>query len=216
MEGRICRIVGAGPFEPETFRRGKDDLVVAADGGFAYLKALGVEPSLSLGDFDSLGYTPESAEKFPAEKDDTDMLLAVKRAMNLGCSVFYIYGGLGGRLSHTLGNIQTLRFIADGGGAGFLVEKGSVVTLIENSSAVFREGCRGLLSVLCLGDRAEGVSISGLKYPLENYTMLPSYPIGVSNAFTGLRAEVSVSRGALALVWEDEDADAGMIEISKQ
>lgn len=215
MEKKICRIVGAAPFDPASFSCGDGDFVIAADGGLESLSSLGITPSLCLGDFDSLGYTPEKAEKHPAEKDETDMFLAARRAAELGYSVFYIYGGLGGRLSHTLGNIQVLKFIAENGGAGFLIGSGCVVTLVENGAASFPPGCSGLLSVLCFGGAAEGVDISGMKYPLDNYTMLPSFPIGVSNAFTGTQARVSVKRGALVLLWEDAGADAEKITLEK-
>ena len=215
MEKKICRIVGAAPFDRSLFSCSDGDFVIAADGGLDALSSLGITPSLCLGDFDSLGYTPEHAEKHPSEKDETDMFLAVRRAAELGYGVFYIYGGLGGRLSHTLGNIQVLKFIAENGGAGFLIGSGCVVTLVENSGASFPPGCSGLLSVFCFGGAAESVDISGMKYPLDNYTMLPSFPIGVSNAFTGARARVSVKRGSLVLLWEDAGADAGKIELEK-
>ncbi|MEA4814171.1 MAG: thiamine diphosphokinase [Oscillospiraceae bacterium] len=215
MEKKICRIVGAAPFEPASFSCGDGDFVIAADGGLNALSSLGINPSLCLGDFDSLGYTPEKSEKHPAEKDETDMFLAARRAAELGYNVFYIYGGLGGRLSHTLGNIQVLKFIAENGGAGFLIGSGCVVTLVENGAASFPPGCSGLLSVLCFGGVAEGVDISGMKYPLDNYTMLPSFPIGVSNAFTGTEARVSVKRGTLVLLWEDSYADAEKIALEK-
>ena len=62
----------------------------------------------------------------------------------------------------------------------------------------------GYLSVLCNSGTAEGVTLSGLKYPLEDYTLTGSFPLGVSNQFLGVEAAVSVEKGSLLLIWEDK------------
>ena len=60
------------------------DFLLAADGGLLHMKQLGLKPDGILGDFDSLGYTPEDATVFPVEKDDTDAMLAVRKGLELG------------------------------------------------------------------------------------------------------------------------------------
>ena len=99
-----------------------EDFVIAADGGLAHTQKLGITPHEILGDFDSLGFTPEGANVFPVEKDDTDAMLAVRRGLALGYREFVLYGSLDGpRLDHTVANFQTLQFLADHGAAGYLV-----------------------------------------------------------------------------------------------
>ncbi|MFR9193988.1 MAG: thiamine diphosphokinase [Ruminococcus sp.] len=93
------------------------DLYVCADAGVKLAQALGVVPDWIVGDFDSLGSVPEgeNVEPFSPMKDDTDILLAAKYALSKGCRRLVFYGALGGRLDHTVANLQMLRFLADHG-----------------------------------------------------------------------------------------------------
>jgi len=206
---KICHIAGAASAEKAVVTRRPGDLVIAADGGIRLLWRLGVEPDLTLGDFDSLGFTPEGENivRHPPEKDDTDMLLAVREGIARGYRVFSIVGGLGGRLGHTLANIQTLLFIANAGGIGFLHGDGTVVTAVKDGRLRFPAGRRGLVSVFSAGERAEGVSERGLKYRLDDALLTNDRPLGVSNEFTGKEAEVTVKNGALVIVWAEDGFD---------
>ena len=81
---KTCCIFGAGEYGALTLTTEHlaDCLIIAADGGYHWLKEHNITPHLAVGDFDSLGHVPEDVEvlKHPAEKDDTDMMLAVKLA----------------------------------------------------------------------------------------------------------------------------------------
>ena len=181
----------------------EDDFIIAADGGFVHTQKLKITPDVVLGDFDSLGYTPQEANVFPVEKDDTDAMLAVRRGLSLGYREFVLYGSLDGpRLDHTIANFQTLQFLADNGAAGYLVGKNYLVTVIKNGSLSFPEGLDGTVSVFCLGQDARGVSLEGLYYPLENGTLTAGFPLGVSNHFTGEKAKISVKSGSLLVLWD--------------
>ena len=76
-----CYIFGAGDFDGLEERPGAEDYVIAADGGYTACRRAGVEPQQLLGDFDSLAEVPAlpHVERVPVEKDDTDMMLAIKR-----------------------------------------------------------------------------------------------------------------------------------------
>ena len=118
---KSCVIFCAGGFWALAVPIDEVDLVIAADGGLRHTEQCGVRPTLILGDFDSLGYTPDRAEVFPVEKDDTDTMLAVREGLARGCGEFYIYGGTGGvRLEPTLANLQTLAFLRRHGARGYL------------------------------------------------------------------------------------------------
>lgn len=180
-----------------------EELVIAADGGLAHTRKLGIVPDVILGDFDSLGYTPEGANVFPVEKDDTDAMLAVRRGLAEECDLFFLYGSLDGpRLDHTVANFQTLQFLADHGARGYLVGNDTVVTVVKNDTLRFSQDAKGTVSVFCLGPDAKGVTLRGLYYPLENGTLTPGFPLGVSNHFTGEPAEISVQNGSLLVIWE--------------
>ena len=62
----------------------------------------------------------------------------------------------------------------------------------------------GYLSVFCNSGTAEGVTLSNLKYPLDDSEFTGSFPLGVSNQFLDVPAQVSVRRGSLLLIWEDK------------
>ncbi|MGI5985613.1 MAG: thiamine diphosphokinase [Oscillospiraceae bacterium] len=209
---RICCIVGAGDMSETRLIIPDGAYVIAADAGLEHLDRAGIVPDLIVGDFDSLGKVPEGSNiiEHAPEKDDTDMMLAVKEALARGADTIIIYGGLGGRLDHVFANMQTLAFIANQGARGYLVGCGIVCTAIKNGTISFDADMRGVVSVFCLGDTARGVDLVGLKYPLSDHTMTCDMPLGVSNEFMGVPSLVSVRDGILTVMW-----GAPQIELEK-
>ena len=198
-----CIVFCAAGFDALVEPVASDDFIIAADGGFVHTQKLGITPDIILGDFDSLGYTPDRANVFPVEKDDTDAMLAVRRGLQLGYRKFVLYGSLDGpRLDHTVANFQTLQFLADRDAAGYLVGSGQLVTVVKNGSLTFPAGMEGTISVFCMGKDAEGVPLEGRYYPLENGTLTAGFPLGVSNHFTGAEAAITVRNGSLLVVWD--------------
>lgn len=198
-----CVIFCAGGFDALAQPLAQDDHIIAADGGLAHVQKLGIPPHEILGDFDSLGYVPQSATVFPVEKDDTDAMLAVRRGLALGYQDFVLYGSLDGdRLDHTLANCQTLQFLADQGARGYLVGLRSIVTVVQEESLVFPPEAAGTLSLFCMGRDASGVTLSGLKYPMTDGSLTPGFPLGVSNRFTGSSARIAVKHGSLLALWD--------------
>ena len=128
----ICTIVGAMP-EPDLFLP-HNTFLIAADKGLAQLHLRGAAPDLTVGDFDSLGFVPEGAAvvRHPIRKDDTDMLLAVREGLSRGYRRFLLYGGVGGRLDHTLANLQTLAYLRRHGARGYLYDQNFCYTVMEN------------------------------------------------------------------------------------
>lgn len=198
----ICYIVGAMPDPDVVIQKG---FVIAADKGVETLQKKGVLPDLIVGDFDSLGYVPagENTERHPSEKDDTDMLLALRRGMEKGCDTFVLYGGMGGRLDHTLANLQTLLYAAKRGKRAYLVGDGIVATAIYNEALVVANEEKNYVSVFAAEGDAEGVCLSHLKYTLQNARLTADFPLGVSNESTGEVFSVSVEKGALCVLWHE-------------
>ena len=177
--------------------------VIAADGGLVHTNALGITPHIVLGDFDSLGYTPEGANVFPVEKDDTDAMLAVRKGLELGCDRFLLYGSLDGpRLDHTVANFQTLQFLADRGATGYLIGKDHIVTVVKDGEITFPASATGIVSLFCMGSDATGVTIEGLQYGLENGTLTAGFPLGVSNHFVGKESRICVENGSLLVIYD--------------
>ena len=200
---KTCIIFCAAEFDTLAAPIGKDDYVLAADGGLRHLEKLKIAPNGIIGDFDSLGFVPEGAEVFPVEKDDTDAMLAAKKGLELGFRSFLFYGSLDGpRLDHTVANFQTLQYLADRGATGYLIGNDYIVTVLKDGTLRFPAECRGILSAFCMGADAEGVTIRGAKYELENGRLTAGFPLGVSNHFVGKDVSVSVKKGSLLLLWD--------------
>lgn len=204
-----CFIFAAGTFyglrrRPEE----PEDLVIAADAGYRTCRELGIVPDLLLGDFDSMDQPEDFANihRSPVEKDDTDTMLAVKTGLEQGCDEFYLYGGTGGRrLDHTLANLQTLLYLRRRGARGYLYDNDFVWTVIENETIRVDKTVEwGLLSVFSLGDRARGVTETGVQYPLQGAELTAEFPLGVSNHILDPVAAVGVEAGALVVGWELE------------
>ncbi len=207
---KSCYIVAAGDFYGEGFAPDTGDIIIAADGGLRHLERLGVSPTLVVGDFDSYGEVPtglgESVkiEKAPPEKDDTDTVLCVRRAFDLGCKRINIFGGTGGRFDHSFANVQTLSYILSNGGEGYLFDDGSVMTVAESEILSF-EGCEGTFSVFALTAESESISIRGAKYEIENYKLRGDMPLGVSNEFSDKITEIEVGEGRVLLYWQSAE-----------
>ena len=200
-----CLIFCAGGFEKLALPVAQDDYILAADGGLAHLGKLGLTPDGIIGDFDSLGYIPQGAQVFPVEKDDTDSMLAVRKGLQLGYREFILYGALDGpRLDHTIANLQTLLFLEDHGARGTLVGLDYLVTTVQNGVLTLPLAQEGIVSVFCMGQPAEGVTIRGLQYELENGTLESGFPLGVSNHFIGKAASISVEKGVLLVMYDIE------------
>lgn len=202
---KTCYIVGAGENSSTAFCPDETDLVIAADGGLEILKRRGIRIDLILGDFDSLGYVPEEPNLIlhPVRKDETDLMLACREGLARGYKTFCLHGGLGGdRISHTVANLQLLRWLADEGARGTLYGKGCEISLLRKESVTFSAESKGFVSLFAPGGEAV-VTVKGLFYELENAVLTDSYPLGVSNEFCGAEAEITVHEGDLLLVIEN-------------
>jgi len=201
---RTCHIVCAMPMECGLQMK-EGDLLIAADAGYLNLLSQKVRPDLVVGDFDSLGYVPEQVpiQKHPVRKDDTDTLLSIRIGLEQGCDRFLLYGATGGRIDHTIANIQSLAFIANRGAEGYLAGN-EMMTVFKTGELVFPRTFSGTISVFALGGRAQSVSIQNLSFPFLG-ELETDYPLGVSNRFIGEEARISVSDGSLLVIWSGQE-----------
>ena len=204
----ICYIVGACSPGELRLASGRPAFVIAADQGLRHLETAGIAPDLIVGDFDSLGAVPtgENVIRHPVEKDDTDMMLAVKTGLARGYRTFVLYGGMGGRLDHTYANFQTLTYLARHGAVGYLVGRDSAAAAVADGALRFPAGLEGWIGVFCPDGEARGVDIDGLYYPLRDGTLTSGFPLGASNHFTGRAASVAVREGTLLVMWRESAA----------
>ena len=192
MSGR-CILVCAGEFRPMNIEKRPQDFVIAVDGGLKYLMECGIEPDFLLGDFDSLGeefsdivakYREMGEGHFlqlPVVKDDTDTMAAARLGIRRGYKEFMIYGAMGGRLDHTMANIQTMVWILRHGGRAFMLDVNTRVTVIGPGVFEIPEDFEGTVSLFSLDRSLRDVTIRGMKYDVKNAAVPNDYPVGCSN-----------------------------------
>ena len=200
---KICYIVGAGEDYGIDFTPDSEDLVIAADGGLLTLQKAGIQPQTVIGDFDSLGTIPghEQVVVLPTVKDVTDTWAAIEWAKERGFREFHLYGCTGGRVEHTLANIQTAAALAEAGMHCLIYDKEQIITVICNETISFPSEKTGFLSVFSYTDICGDVTLEGLKYELEHAELTNRFPLDVSNEFVGKEAFVTVRQGIAVVVY---------------
>lgn len=181
----------------------KTEHVIACDKGYEYALRCGIEPELVVGDFDSCSVSPAlgvPVERFRAEKDDTDTMLAVRHALDSGAQSINLICALGGRLDHLLGNLQSAVFAAKRGVPVSLRDDDTEIMVLPPCALSIERRSGFSLSLISAVDECTGVCISGVKYPLDNATVTNSFPIGVSNEWRADWAELSFKSGVLMVI----------------
>ncbi|MEF9970388.1 MAG: thiamine diphosphokinase [Ruthenibacterium sp.] len=175
------------------------DIILAADAGYVSVQNLKLTPTLLLGDYDSAPVPQSDAPvlQLPAEKDDTDTYFAAKKAMELGAEEVIILGGLGGRLDHTLANLQTILFLQQNGISAMLADENTEVRVLLAGEHMLYARENHYVSLFPVGVSATGITLTGFKYPLTNAELTNTWPVGVSNEFAAQTAKVTVKTGGL-------------------
>ena len=184
----------------------EDDLIIAADGGTHHCLAWNVNPHIIVGDMDSL--EPGTLKEFksqgvtikshPPRKDETDLELALKEALDHKVSGIIILGALGKRWDMTISNLLVLAApFLKGVKTRVLDDYQEITCLCGGQKAAFHGRPGDVLSLSALQDAAVGITLSGLEYPLENATLPLGSTRGISNVFTGDTAEVKLMKGSM-------------------
>ena len=179
----------------------RGDLCIAADAGRLTAERCGVQPDLIAGDFDSSALpenSPVPIIRVPAEKDDTDTMLACDLAIERGAAKIRIIGGTGGRIDHTLSNVFLLENLHLRGVRAILCDGDNRVRLIRNESLRLSHGRFRYFSLIALDDAF--ATLTGCKYPLEDAPLKRSLPYAVSNEITADEAKITVRGGAVLLI----------------
>jgi thiamine pyrophosphokinase len=181
--------------------------VVAADRGLEHARTLGLEVAVAVGDFDSA--SPEAVaaaeragtriERHAAEKDETDLELALDVAIELQPARIVVLAGRGGRLDHELSSLLLLCSEKYASAQIDALVGEARVQVVRNAREL--EGEPGeLLTLLPAYGAAEGVRTEGLAYPLQGETLESGSTRGVSNEFVGSTARVALERGVLLAI----------------
>lgn len=188
-----------------------DDYIICADGGARHALELGLTPNLVIGDMDSidkqqwqkLKNAGVSIELFPRDKNETDLELALDRAIELKPKVILIIGALGGRLDQTFGNTALL---SDARLSAVDVRLDDGVEEIffcrDHEEVQGRSG--DVVSLIPWGNPVHGVQTQGLKWQLHSETLFPEKTRGISNEMSGEVASIKIESGLLLVIHRRE------------
>ena len=200
-----CAIIGAGDIK--SYNGIKEsiitcDFIISADGGYDHLLKMGISPNLAIGDFDSIKSKPKANEiiTLPKEKDETDTFSAINIALEKGFDELYLFGMLGGRLDHTIANLQALLYLSQMNKKAYIIDSDIKIIAITNGFAIIPKLDNAYFSVFSFGEIAKGVTIENAKYTLSNAEIKNNFPIGVSNEFLDNDARVAVEDGSLLII----------------
>ena len=181
-----------------------NDFIICADSGIRHAEKLGLHADILIGDFDSADKIDRNMYSeiitLPCEKDDTDTFAAAKIAVEKGADEVVIFGAIGSRMDHTLGNIFTLEYLHNQGICARIINEKNEIGIIKNETLSIRKRENSFLSLIPLDEKVGSVSISGVKYPLENATIYRDKTLAISNEFYDDVAKISVNDGTLLYI----------------
>ncbi|WP_125153781.1 thiamine diphosphokinase [Clostridium rectalis] len=182
-------------------------LLIAADKGIEMLLKHNISPNLVVGDFDSidkkifkkLDKENFNVEKFPPEKDYTDTLIAVNRAINFGVDEIVLLGCTGNRLDHVIGNVGILYKCLQLNIRCTIKDNNSNIELV-NKPTVIKSRHFPYISLLSYGKEVKKLTIKGAKYPLHEYDLKLGDSIGISNEFKKDEIKIEFDDGLLLII----------------
>lgn len=210
-------LVAGGTMEPESsiqfINKWQPDKIIGIDRGMEFLYEQNLTPDLLVGDFDSACIETKEHYKelgipirqYIPEKDATDMEIGVRAALKMGAEEIAVLGATGTRIDHMLGNIQVLMIPLQKGVEAYLLDAHNRIRLLSGGRILKREQMFGkYISFLPLTTKVEGLTLTGFKYPLEQYTMTSDNSLGISNEIIAEKAEVSFQKGILIMIEADD------------
>ena len=181
----------------------ESDFIIAADGGTRHALALGLTPNIIIGDLDSLNverltFNAEIIQS-PADKNETDLELAIQHALTLNPEQIIIAAALGGRLDQTLANIALVSNVQ---------RSTSNVRLDDGIEEVFFcrdeytiKGTSGdIISLIPWQGEVTGIVTTGLKWTLQNEILYPQKTRGISNEMMNDTATIQIKSGLLLII----------------
>jgi thiamine pyrophosphokinase len=183
-----------------------DDFIIAADGGTRHALALGLTPNIIIGDLDSATFdlrplTEKGTQviRFPQDKNETDLELAIQHALTLNPEQVVILAALGGRLDQTLGNIALISRL-QGTGYRLMLDDGVEEVFFCHDKCEINGAVGDLVSLLPWQGEVTGIVTENLKWALQNETLFPNKTRGISNEMTSATATVQIESGLLLIV----------------
>lgn len=200
--------INDGPFLRRALDAAPDALIVAADGGARLARHFGLRVTTVIGDMDSLS-APELADleregvdihRYPEEKNETDLELALAWASERGVTWIRIIGGVGDRLDQTISNVYLLALPVLKGCDVRLVAGKQETWLLYPGESVIQGEQGDTVSLIPLGGAVQGIRTENLYYPLHDEPLGFGPARGISNVMKSDTARIRLREGLLLVV----------------
>ena len=197
-------------FATEWLKKNEYDCMIAADSGMNFLHRNGLVPDIIAGDFDSVEI--ESLQHFQdlnnvqviklnPMKDDTDTEFVIREAIRRGATEIIVLGATGTRLDHVLANVNLLGIGLEENVSIELVDAHNRIRMIDDSLEIEKSNQFGsFISILPVKGDAKGVTLKGMKYPLQDADIACFSSLGISNEIVEDVARISVKQGVLLII----------------
>ena len=209
-----CLIITGGSVDDPTasdfLRKNHYDFIIAVDGGLMAARRLQILPDFCVGDFDSVSeeayaYFQTKAgicwETHPPEKDDTDTELALHLALRQGAEEIHLFGATGTRMDHTLAAIGLLQIPLKAGVPCWMIDGHNRITMIDSEIKLKKAETFGkYVSLIPYTEVVSGVTLKGMKYPLQDAVLVHGNSLGVSNEIQEEEAVIQIKGGQLLLI----------------
>jgi thiamine pyrophosphokinase len=188
-----CLIISGGNIDRdslfEELEKTDDIYVIAVDRGVLFAADNNIPIHKAIGDFDSVSAEERArilkdydVEVLIPEKDDTDTEHALSYAINMMPEKIIMFGCTGTRLDQTFASVRMLKCACEKGVPAYIKDKTNRIRIVKGKTVISREKAFGkYISILPYGERAEGITLKGFKYSIEDYTMTADNSLGVSN-----------------------------------
>lgn len=218
MDLKRCLMIAGGSVDDTSaslfLKKYTYEWIIAVDGGLTAARRLQLIPDFAVGDFDSV--SPEvyayfqkqegiSWETHPPEKDASDTELALWLALRLGAESIHLWGATGTRLDHTLGAIGLLQIPLKAGVDCSILDAHNRITMIDSKRILKKAEAFGrYVSLIPYTETVRGVTLKGMKYPLDNAVLTHGNTLSISNEIVEEEAVIEICEGQL-LVIESQD-----------
>lgn len=195
-------------FAKKYLKSNKYDIIIAVDKGLETIDYLKLQPQYVLGDFDSVNtkilekYKTQNIKiiKLNPEKDLTDTHSAIDLALEIKSTEITILGAIGTRLDHTMANIHILKQALDKNIKAKIVNEKNEIELINKEIIIKRDDNYKYVSIIPLTTNVTGITIEGMKYIINDYTLSIGDSLGVSNEQIDKEAKISIKTGILVVI----------------
>lgn len=183
------------------------DYLIATDIASLKLIKAGFIPDLAIGDFDSVSANDfrmlknkiSNVRVFPAEKNFTDLDLAVKEAIRLTPLSIDMYGVTGSRLDHFLAAINLLDVIENAGIKGIIIDDNNQLFIVHKKAVLEKDENLPYLSLIPFSGNAL-VSVKGVRFKLNRKQIEHSQTLAISNEITEKLCQITVHQGKIFVV----------------